>query len=109
MTDSTNPEVPEGEPYPRVALGPDAQVITTAPMTASGGWAAPFDSIYSTFPEVTARRGGLTFAAPLSELPNEDLVRMLNQEREALRREIIRNRKLRRKINRLLAVIGRIA
>lgn len=84
----------------------------------SNGWCAPSDSLFTPFPEVTVRRGGLSFtvATPLTEWSKKELraeVERLRRTNDALaggnaklRSEA---RRLRRKNKRLLKIIGQVA
>lgn len=91
--------------------------------TAAGGWCAPSDSIFGLLagPDITARRGGLTFTAPSWPKPVDEMTKKeLRAEVELLRKmrdglikardkESKRRRKAERKVRRLVKLLGRIA
>lgn len=57
-------------------------------IASGGGWTAPSETIYDVFPEVTARRGGLSFTpfpTPLADMSKKDLIARLEalQKRHA--------------------------
>jgi hypothetical protein len=78
---------------------------------ASGGWASPLDQGYGLLiPEVTVRRGGISFSVPtpLAKWKRKDLVAEVERLRTTL--EVVRRneRSLQRKNRRLRKALKRI-
>jgi hypothetical protein len=106
----------EGEPQP-----PTEDEPKPFDLTSSGGWMSPHDVAYPLLdiPEVTARRGGMSFtfpSDPYNGLGKKELRARLKERDERIReygniraKDARRVRKLERKVRRLLAIVERLA
>lgn len=85
----------------------DSTDTSETAVTAGGGWCATTEMLY---PEVTARRGGLSFSDPLGleALTEEQLRERVRALTEITRKQSRRIQKLRRKNDRLIRLVGRL-
>lgn len=63
MNDTSEPQEPEtlDEAHPTTGHPEPESVKEPESVTLGGGWCSPSEIIYDAFPEVTARRGGISF------------------------------------------------
>lgn len=79
-------------------------VVDEEAFVAAGGWCAPDETIYDVPPEIAVTRGGIRFTTP-KPMSKKQLREALRLAHKTLDKEYRKNRKLKRRVRRLMHLI----